>query len=428
MTKNAFILNFLKLYNMLWVLLLPLLKKNSRLKHGFEKQIKADHLSRADIWIQAASAGEAYLACELIKTLIPKTPIRILITTITIQGREILTANLTQNTVHNNINLKIEWFPFDIPKTIQRAVQNIQPQVMILLETEIWPALLFYLKQKKTKIAIINARLSKGSFNLYRRTRMLWKHLSPDLICATSIRDANRYRQLFGSTTIQTMSNIKFETMKTDSTDKYIHKNLTQIFPGTLPVTILASVRRQEEKELILLIKRIKEQFPNQVIALFPRHMHRVKAWEKHFSNHKLQFDLRSRISTPATHPSIILWDRFVELKSAYAHASVGFVGGSLKPLGGQNFLEPAILGSTTITGPYNDDFAWVGKEIYDQKIVIKKKNWQTVADTIIEVLKRPCDRTKRAKQAREYIQSCKGGTQKACDNINNLLVCSSNE
>ncbi len=423
MTKNAFILNFLKLYNMLWVLLLPLLKKNSRLKHGFEKRIKSNHLSKADIWIQAASAGEAYLACELIKNFTPKTPTQLLVTTITTQGRDILFAHLAKDAVHHNIQLKIEWFPFDIPKIIQHAVQKIQPQVMILLETEIWPALLFYLKQKQTKITIINARLSKSSFNLYKKTRFLWKPLSPDLICATSQKDAERYRQLFESSTIQTMSNIKFESITTDPTDRDNHENLSSIFPNTIPVTILASVRRQEEKDVLLLIKKIKQQFPNQTIALFPRHMHRIKAWEKHFIAQNLQFELKSRISTPVNKPSIILWDRFGELKSAYAYASVVFVGGSLKALGGQNFIEPAIFGIPTITGPYDDDFTWVGKDIYDQDIVIKKNNWQTVADTIIDVLKNPCDVTIKAKQTREYIQSRNNGTQQAWDKIYQLLT-----
>ncbi|MBU2452705.1 MAG: 3-deoxy-D-manno-octulosonic acid transferase, partial [Proteobacteria bacterium] len=73
MTKTAFILNFFKLYNMLWRIGLPFLKKNRRLRQGFQKRVTSLHHSKADIWIQAASAGEAYLAVTLLKRLLPKT-------------------------------------------------------------------------------------------------------------------------------------------------------------------------------------------------------------------------------------------------------------------------------------------------------------------------------------------------------------------
>jgi len=418
MMKNAFILNFLKLYNMLWRVSLPFLKTNTRLKSGFQKRVTCFHHARADIWIQAASAGEAYLAAAILKKLSPKTGLKVLVTTTTTQGKDILQTKLTKKNTHKSIDLKIEWFPFDMPDIMEKTVKAINPRVMVLLETEIWPGLLYHLKQNKTRILIINARLSKNSYTHYMKTKFLWNHLSPDTILATSTQDAQRYEQVFEGGMAETMPNIKFESMDLDEADVNRLEKIKKILPETLPLTILASTRKKEEKDILHIIKNILAAFPDQVVAIFPRHMHRIDAWKKHLTAQNLNFHLRSNIRSPRKDPGIILWDTFGELKTAYGLASVVFVGGSLKPMGGQNFIEPAIQGAVTVTGPYYDDFAWVTDDIFKQGIVIKKNHWKTVAKTITTSLENPGNRSKRKEQALEYLQSNQGGTDKACHKI----------
>ncbi|WP_300463230.1 glycosyltransferase N-terminal domain-containing protein [Desulfobacula sp.] len=418
MTENALILNFFKLYNMLWNLSLPFLARNNRLKQGWQKRISSGHHSRADIWIQAASAGEAYLAVHILKTLLPKTPLNVLVTTTTSQGMDILKKGLTREMRHHRINLTIEWFPFDRPHTIEKAVKTINPCIMVLLETEIWPALLYFLKRNQTKIFIINARLSRKSHLLYLKTKWLWKHLEPDVILATSRQDAKRYAQLFEKKIVKTMSNIKFESMDTMVPDSRLLLDIKRVLPQTLPLTLLASVRRQEEKEVLLMAKELLNAFPDQVIAIFPRHMHRINAWKKKLTAQKFNFHLKSNIPPHLDKPGIILWDTFGELKTAYALASVVFVGGSLKPLGGQNFIEPALQGATTVIGPHYDDFAWVTDDIFKKRIVIKKTHWTAVVQTILTALETPENRSDRKQVAQDYIIRHQGGTRQACDEI----------
>lgn len=418
MTKNAFILNFFKLYNMLWRLSLPFLKKNKRLRSGFLQRIDACHHTKADIWIQAASAGEAYLAVTLLKRLSPKTNLKVLVTATTSQGIDILQTRLTKKAMNRLIDLRIEWFPFDMPDTIQRIVKTINPRIMVLLETELWPALLHYLKQNKTKIFIINARLSQKSHTHYLATKFLWKHLAPDMILATSNQDAKRYEQVFEQAIVNTMPNIKFESQDMDTPDVVTLNQTKKTLSQTLPLTILASIRRQEEKDIIHIIKNIIRTVPDQLIAIFPRHMHRICAWEKHLTAQNLNFQLKSKIDSPLKKPGIILWDTFGELKSVYGFASVVFVGGSLKPLGGQNFIEPAIQGAVIVTGPYYDDFAWVTNEIFKKGIVIKANNWRAVARIIVKTLKTPGNQSARKGLVLEYLKSNQGGSDQACNEI----------
>jgi len=86
--------------------------------------------------------------------------------------------------------------------------------------------------------------------------------------------------------------------------------------------------------------------------------------------------------------------------------------------VGGQNFIEPAIEGAVTVTGPYYDDFAWVTDDIFKKGIIIKKQNWETVAQTILKSLKNPVNRSSHKQLAREYIASHQGGAAQACNEI----------
>ncbi|MCK5348403.1 MAG: 3-deoxy-D-manno-octulosonic acid transferase, partial [Desulfobacula sp.] len=260
--------------------------------------------------------------------------------------------------------------------------------------------------------------LSKKSFNHYLITKFLWKNLAPDIILATSDQDAKRYEKVFERAVVNTMPNIKFESIDTDVPEADTLKQLKKVLPQTLPLTILASTRKQEEKDIIHIIKNILKTFPDQVVAIFPRHMHRINAWQKLLTSQNLNFHLRSRINFPLKDPGIILWDMFGELKTAYGFASVVFVGGSLKPLGGQNFIEPAIQGSVIVTGPYYDDFAWIKNDIFKKGVVIKKDDWKTIAETIINALEVPVNRSDRKRLAREFIESNQGGTEQVCNKI----------
>ena len=154
------------------------------------------------------------------------------------------------------------------------------------------------------------------------------------------------------------------------------------------------------------------------MVAVFPRHMGRISYWEKTLSSLNLKFYLRSDLSSPLIAPGIILWDVFGELKAACEFASVVFVGGSLKPLGGQNVIEPSIHGAVTVTGPYYDDFAWAAEEMFKKGLLIRKNTWKAIAQTMAESLLHPVNRKERKALVQSHLQSKKGGTRQACDEI----------
>ncbi len=426
MIKSTHIPNFLKFYNILWWIALPFLRRNKRLAPTFDKRLSASHLTPADIWIQAASAGESFLSLSILKQMSAESPIRVLLTATTDQGIEILKKGIAQDPPHPSIHATVTVFPFDMIHTVTAAVRAINPQIMVLLETELWPALLHALKKNNTHIQILNARMSAKSLRHYKLIRKMWRSLSPDKVLAISPEDAKRYGQIFPKTLISTMDNIKFDMItpwEKNGRNGHASAAIGKVIPRDLPLSIIASIRREEESDLIHLIQHLQKKFPEQTIAVFTRHMHRIPPVLKQMKNHGLSPVLRSELTEPLKGPGLILWDRFGELRAAYAHASTVFVGGSLRPLGGQNFLEPVVLGIPTTIGPHWKNFTWIGEQIFDIGVVTQCSNWKSIADTMVSHLKSLPDITQLSQKTADYIHTRRGGSKTAAQSILDSLL-----
>ncbi len=421
MIKQKKIIAAIRLYGFIWRLCTPLLRLNPRLKDNFENRRSGQHLKPADIWIQAASAGEAYLALSLIENMNPFPTFHVLITTNTRQGLDIIKKGIESRSNGGQITVECGVIPFDRPSVMEQVVQRICPKLMILLETEIWPGLLFALKKNNVRTIIINGRVTPKSLQRYMIWPLLWKALGPDKILAISGDDANRFATLFGQDKVQKMPNIKFDQLQT--VINYTDNHLKAYIPETSAFLVLGSVRQPEEHQVENIIQNIRSNLSETIIGLFPRHMHRIKYWEQTLHRINARWKLRSELNNESVaEGTVILWDTFGELNSAYALAKAVFVGGSLTPLGGQNFLEPMIYGITPIIGPSWENFAWIGNDIFNQGLAIKAENWQSVASGLIRQLQRPQTTDSQKKAAIRYIEARKGGTQQACELIEDLL------
>lgn len=389
--------------------------------------------------MHAASAGEAYLAVEIVRHLCPDKQTRVLITSTTLQGMEILQNNIidgkklvspasafTGISAPNNIICEITWFPFDMPEIMGRAISSIKPEIMVILETEIWPGLLLSLKRKNIKILMINARLSDKSYKAYLKTSFMWKMLSPDHILAITKNDEVRFRKIFPTSEIELMPNIKFDIVCHDidsAVNQLPVSSSNYLSLLKYPMAIFVSVRREEEEDIERIITELFHQFPDQIVGLFPRHMHRIKHWKRRLTHLGIPWQLKSGLHGSLKNGRIILWDIFGELKQVYPFALTAFIGGSLKPLGGQNFIESAIWGIPTVTGPFTDDFNWVGEDIFKTGLVKKARNWKDVADFMVHNLKNPCNRNELGKKVQVYIMNKRGGAGIACRKIKEITT-----
>ena len=411
-------------YNFSWSVALPWLRLNQRLADGYrQRSLKDKPIGAADLWIQAASVGESFLALELVNTLWVKRPIQILLSSNTRQGITILDqARLSATSDQGQIQTTVRFFPFDKPSIMTAAVAAIRPKLMVLLESEIWPGLLRALKSQHCKTIIVNGRMTEKSLRRYLLWPSIWQTLRPDKVLAISKADAKRFGHLFGPLGVDVMANIKFDRMTSVGSADQNFSMVESLLPADVPFVVFASVRHEEEAEVKKLVQEIARSRPQVVIGLFPRHIQRVKFWQDALTQLGRQWILRSAISNSVSAGTVIIWDTFGELIPAYQLAQSAFVGGSLAPLGGQNFLETLISGVIPVIGPSWENFAWVGQEIIDAGLLRVADDWRQAGAFILQDLDAPRSRPAVIETARQFLATRRGGTDQACRQIEAML------
>ena len=414
-----------RLYNLAWGMIIPFLRYNRRLAEGFDQRTLMKLPPEAvDIWIQAASVGECFLARELLKGLPAKHPLQVLATSNTGQGVQILQQAI-DGLKSNGGKLRVQaaYFPFDKPDIMHTAVKHIRPRLMVLLETEIWPGLLLGLKACGSRIMIINGRLTPKSFNRYRLWPSIWRSLSPDRVLATSAADAGRFEALFGSNGIAIMPNMKFDRVPVrKTTDEAPSHQLKHLLPPETAFVVLGSIRRQEELWIEKIINALLRLRENTVIGLFPRHQHRIGHWQHILDRAQIRWVLRSSIQASVPQGCVILWDTFGDLSEAYRLSTAAFVGGSLAPLGGQNFLEALVCGIIPVIGPSWKNFAWAGTELPASGLLKVAEDWKQVADLLIRDIDQPAPHREVLERVNQYLKDRRGGTDIACRHILEML------
>jgi len=411
-------------YDLSWRMALPWLKLNQRLAEGYDQRAWKDALPvAADLWIQGASVGESFLALELLKNLQIERPIKILLTANTRQGIDILDQALPALlSGRNQIQAGVRYFPFDKPSIMAAAVAAIRPKCMVLLEAEIWPGLLRALKAQRCRSIIVNGRITDKSLNRYHLWPSIWKTLRPDRVLAISAADADRFGWLFGRDGVDVMANIKFDRMTPSGAVDDEHGAIKSILPAGAPFLVLASVRQEEESEVKEIVREIARKQPQAVMGLFPRHIQRLRYWQDALTGLGRRWVLRSAVSDPVSAGTIMLWDTFGELMPAYRLAHAAFIGGSLAPLGGQNFLEAIISGVIPVSGPSWQNFAWVGQEIIDVGLLRIADDWRQAAALILRDIEAPRSRAEVIETAHRFFETRRGGTDQACRAIEAML------
>ncbi|CCH50503.1 3-deoxy-D-manno-octulosonic acid transferase [Pseudodesulfovibrio piezophilus] len=416
----------LSAYGVVWKAALPLLKLNHRLKEGWDQRtLNGGVPAPAHIWIQAASGGEAYLAWEVLKEL--RSPfthsLRVLVTTNTLQGYETLCRAAQEiNASQSGLAIQPWYFPFDSPAIMRRMVGHVRPQAALILETEIWPGFLNACKEYGVRILLANGRMSPKSLGGYMAWPTFFRTLGPDRIMAVSQEDGRRFGTIFGRDKVWVMPNIKFDRMAEAGPMSNEKNPLRDVIPVDADFVVFGSVRKQELAAVSHLAAGLMRQRPTTILGLFPRHLHHVSLWKKALNDKGIHWVLRSESEGKARPGTVILWDTFGELFPAYGLAKAAFVGGSLAPLGGQNFLEPLTCGVTPVTGPHWKNFAWVGREIIENGLALEAADGAEALDSLITTLDNPLMRTEVVKRAKAYIHDRLGGAAAVAKQVADFL------
>jgi 3-deoxy-D-manno-octulosonic-acid transferase len=358
-----------------------------------------------------------------LQQLAAKTDCNILLTTNTRQGVQILQAAIESlDALEATRRIRVAYFPFDQPRLMRRAVGLVRPRLMVLVESEMWPGHLAALKKESCPVVIINGRMRPETLKKYRLLPGLWRSLKPDKILAVSDEDAGRFADLFDDPQVAVMPNIKFDRIQNHFAHRQSDFALGRILPPDRFFIVLGSVRQAEETQVGQIIREILRHHPSAIIGLFPRHLHRVRHWLAALKKWQIPSVLRSQIKNTCGAAKIILWDTFGELNQAYELADAAFIGGSLKPLGGQNFLEPLSHGIVPVMGPHWENFRWVGQQIVEQKLLRVGRDWQAVTRLLLSDLTNKRSRAEVTAAVIGYVRQRQGGTLQACRVITDFL------
>ena len=342
------------LYNFFLFLISPFLliylfhKKGWKERIGFVKP----HEKKC-IWIHAVSVGEVGAAEPLIKVLnerLPKFPI--CLSTITSTGREV-----AKKTLKDFVNY-IFYFPLDFPFFVINAISNLKPRFIILMETEIWPNLLYFSSLFHIPVILANGRLSPSSLKNYKRFSFLLKPLSSffSSVLLQTEKDKEGFLSLgFPEKVLKVIGNTKFDRYFSSSS---ISTHLPSPVPkNSYPIVCAGSTHSKEEEIVIGTFKKIKNAYPNSKLILAPRHPERVKEIEKIIPD-SLSYILRTKMASLYWQESILILDTVGELKDFYSLSDLAIIGGTFVPVGGHNPLEPLSFGVPVIHGPYTFNFS----------------------------------------------------------------------
>ena len=408
----------MRLYNLIFLLLLPVIllrtiykswKFGEKFSRNYEKLSLFNTKKRNPkkvIHIHAVSVGEVLASRKFVEELKNKFPNhQILVTCTTQTGSETIKKLYGDSVAH-------QYLPFDISFFVKRFLNYWQPEITFLLETEIWPNLIDQLSRKKRKVFLINGRLSEKSFQNYKRLLFFMNDIFSKInfIVCQGVKDLDRFIKL----------GVKENQIKRDFSFKFdslqFNQNLVSEKNHKMrgkKIIICASTHHPEEEILIQAFQKL--DLENTIIILVPRHPDRAKAVYKKINDTGLSISLFSEENSKLDYSKkVILVDRIGHLESLFSIADIAFIGGSLIPHGGQNFLEAVKFSLPISSGQSVFNFQEIADDLLKHKILKQGNSAEELSNIWHEQL---CDSSSELKKiSQDYILKRKGASKRTLE------------
>lgn len=373
-----------------------------RERFGFVKWRKTDE---PVIWIHAVSVGEVNAASPIVNRLLEEySDHSLLLTTVTPTGAITVEKHFGENVRHL-------YLPYDLPFAVNKFLNIVQPNILITMETEIWPNLYYACEQLDIPVLIINARLSQQSAKRYRLVSSLMQDTLSlvKLIAAQTRQDAERFIA-FGASRekVFVTGNLKFDITIPQSITEQA-QSLKRYFSVNRPIWIAASTHEGEEKIVLDAHINIMKLHPDAILIIAPRHPERIDKIAAYCKSKSLNYVKRTKQKVFTEQHQVYLLDTLGELQLHYAASQVAFVGGSLVETGGQNMMEPASLGLPVISGPHTFNFTEITELLLEQNVLIRISNESELTNEVSKLLNDANQRHHIGEIGRKVIESNRG-------------------
>lgn len=416
------------LYTLLLYLLMPLVllrlwwrgrknpayRKRTGERFGFYDRT----LPQDCIWIHAVSVGESQATQPIMRWIAENYPdVPVVISTTTPTGAERI-QQMYRDTVEHI------YFPYDLPFAIRRVLKTLRPQLLIIMETEIWPNLMTQCKRRDVPVVLANARLSAPSAKGYGRIPSL---ITPAIrrftqIAAQNDADASRFMKLGApSDKVHVCGSVKFDVRIPASVRE--HGELLRTAWGTgRHVWVAASTHPGEDEILLDVHNAILEKYPDALLVLTPRHPERFDDVAALVESRGFGYCRRSKMPVCKAESQVYLGDTMGELTVFFAAADVAFVAGSLMPIGGHNVLEPASLGLPVIVGPHMKNFLSITNLMLESGGLTQVEDSDALTTALLDLFDHAEKRTAMGQAGLEVVNRNQGALDCVADLLGNTL------
>ncbi|MGB1311338.1 MAG: lipid IV(A) 3-deoxy-D-manno-octulosonic acid transferase [Leucothrix sp.] len=418
------------LYSLLGYLIFPVMllrlfwrsRQDASIRQHWPQRFGFIKLSKSPrIWLHAVSVGETIAAKPLVKGLLADFP-----------DHQLLISNTTATGYQTSVRLfgeRVEhcYFPYDLNRSVTRFLTQANPQLLIIMETEIWPNLLYHCKQRNIPTLIANARLSERSTRGYSNILPL---ISPAIralskIACRSQQDASNFQRLGAAgDQLAVIGNIKF-----DVSANVLNTNTAtlkqQLSPNHI-IWVAASTHAGEDEIIIDCFKTLKVNHPHLVLVLVPRHPERFESVYELCNRSGLIIQRRSDQQLFTQSCDIILGDSMGEMNFWYTSADVVFMGGSLVETGGHNPLEASVYGVPVVSGPAVFNFHDVFEVLCEQKVAWVEASPTALVAKLSELLAMEQDDLANLKNRAIQTIAKQSGATKTLRKLSKALISSS--
>lgn len=384
---------------------------------------------KGGVWVHAVSVGETRSIFPLLSSIhdsYPKLPLTV--TNGSTQGA-------LQALQFSPVEIQHQMLPYDYPFAVKRFLKQIQPRLVIMVETEIWPNLYQACSDQKIPVVLINARLKTGSYQAYKKWggKLIRQALNQTEFIATQFpADTLNFSSLGAAPhKIKTLGNLKFD-LKIETNLLQQAKNWRQQSQlQNTPIWVAASthahpdhteITQSEEQLVIDAHKTLLKTHPNALLILVPRHADRFNQVAELLHNSGLNYAQRSKNQAIHSNTQVYLADTVGELMLWFAVANIAFIGGSLVPFGGHNILEPAALSKPVLSGPHFANLQALFEPFIEHNAVKITDNPSQLSKTLSTLFTNPQQAIELASKANQCFNSQTGALSKTMQAIKHYL------
>jgi 3-deoxy-D-manno-octulosonic-acid transferase len=371
------------------------------------------------IWIHAVSVGEVLAARPLLPALRERFPgHRLFVSTTTMTGNAVARKSL------RGVD-GLFYAPFDFPHPVRRALEVLNPSLLVLVETELWPNLIHEAHRRGTRIALVNGRISPRSFPRYRRLRRLLRGTLAeiDLFLMQGEAHAERIRAMGAAPDrVQVAGNLKFDAVPPGRLPERLVR-LLQAGGDSRPLWVAGSTVGGEEELVLRAFHRVRADVPDARLLMAPRHPERFDAVPALVEAAGFRCLRRTALDPAAWKDGeVLLLDTLGELSQVYALASVVFVGGSLVPAGGHNILEPAVAGKPVVVGPHMENFQEIAEQFRAEQAVVQVASAEELGGCVSSLLLDEGRRSLLGSRARDLVGRNRGAVERSAEALAALV------